>query len=219
MSEEKARRVNSILASLPAGWILIVDSDEFVELPYDDAERTIRVLDRLGVTALCAPLLQRLAADFSLNTPGVIDDPFTALPLCSADLYRAMGVIAADAKYPLFLKSAETTIEGGNHHPPNGPATILSGVLGVTHHFKWRRTVMQRLTSRANSAHTWRHESAGFLAYLDAHGLRLPGTDTFMYSRRELFRRKLLRRASVSDYVGRSAQLARSGLKLVRRSG
>jgi hypothetical protein len=217
MSEEKARRTNSVLASLPDGWTLVVDSDEFVELPYAGLARTARVLERVGASALFAPLLQRLAPDYRLETSEVIEDPFTALPLCSVGLYGAMGVIADSAKYPLFVKSARTEIEGGNHHPPNGRATLLSGVLGVTHHFKWRRSVVQRLMSRANSAHTWRHESAGFLAYLSTHEFKLPGEGTFAYSRQELFRRGLLRRASRAEYWARSRHLAQQALGLLRR--
>lgn len=39
-------------------------------------------------------------------------------------------------------------------------------------------------------------ESVRYLDYLTSHGLRLPLDDTFLYSRDELFRRKLLRMPS-----------------------
>lgn len=200
-AEEKARRSNRVLASLASGWMFCVDSDEFVELPYRDTDRTIRILDRLGVTALYAPFLHRLAEGGSLETSEVIADPFGALPLCSPSLYAAMGVRATESKYPFFRKSPGTVLDGGNHFPPNEQAIVLRAPRGVTHHFKWRRPVLQRLASRANSPHTFRHESAGFLAYLAGHGHRLPIEDTFTYSRRELFRRGLLRRAGVTEYA------------------
>jgi len=38
-----------------------------------------------------------------------------------------------------------------------------------------------------------------YLTYLWSHDLRLPTTDSFFYSRRELFRRGLLKRATISD--------------------
>ena len=65
---------------------------------------------------------------------------------------------------------------------------------GVTHHFKFRRSVSLRLDKRIHSVHPWRHESVGFQGYLENHANRLPLAGTFAYSRRELFRRELLRK-------------------------
>jgi hypothetical protein len=197
-SEEKRRRCNAVLARLKNRWVLFVDSDEFVEFPYDLA-RTMRVLTRWGANALQAPLLQRVRPDGSLDSPPVIDDPFGYFPGCSVDLYAHMGVKAALAKYPLFFCGDATALkEGGNHHPPHGAATVLSPLLGVTHHFKWRKPAWERLSRRANSGHRSRHESAGFLAYLERNEYRVPTAGCFMYSRHELFRRGLLRRASLN---------------------
>jgi hypothetical protein len=201
-AKEKADRMNRALRTLPPEWMFLVDSDEFVELPYRDTASTIRALDRLGATALYAPFLNRLREDGSLETPDVIADPFQTLPLCAPDLHRTMGVgSASEAKYPLFRNSPRTRVDGGNHSLPNRDGVVLTVFRGVTHHFKWRRSVLQRLASRANSAHSYRHESVGFLAYLAAHGNRFPTEGTFRYSRDELFRRRLLARAGPSDYA------------------
>lgn len=200
-SEEKQRRLNALLARMRGEWLVLVDSDELLELPYRSLSATVRVLEFLGANALYAPMLQRLTADGALETPEQITNPFKEFPLCSVDLYRAMGVKAALSKYPLF-RCAENTfmMEGGNHHSPNGPSTVLAHVQGVTHHFKWRRPVAERLRARAKSEHTWRHQSVGFLAYLERHGGRVPVQDAFPYSRAELFRRGLLYRAPRSAY-------------------
>jgi hypothetical protein len=199
--EEKGRRMNRVLATLPPGWMLVVDSDEFVELPYRDTARTIRVLERLGMTVLFAPFLHRLAEGGSLETPETIADPFEALPLCSSSLHADMGVVTCEWKYPLFRNGPGTVVDAGNHGPPNRRTRLLAAPRGVTHHFKWRRSVLERLNSRANSAHKFRHESVGFLEYLEANGRRLPTANTFRYSRRELVRRGLLLRAGPVEYA------------------
>src|SRR5208283_675537 len=60
-------------------------------------------------------------------------------------------------------------------------------------HFKFRRTVSQRLDKRINSAYLWRHESVQFRDYLESHSNRVPLEGAFVYSREELFRRRLLK--------------------------
>jgi glycosyl transferase family 2 len=202
LGQEKGRRLNALIATLPDRWILLVDSDEFLEPPYGDLATTVRRLERVGDTALLAPMLQRLTADGSLDTPPMVEDVFGAFPLCSPDLYARMGVTANLTKYPLFRNSPGTRVNAGNHIPPHGEATGLSRVRGITHHFKWRRTVFRRLTDRANSGHMWRHESIGFLAYLEAHGGRLPIEGAFPYARREVIRRGLLRSAGWRGHAG-----------------
>jgi hypothetical protein len=199
-SEEKLRRIESILANWRGQWVLLVDSDEFVESPYRRLSTSIRFLEFFKANALSAPMVQRLTQDGCLETPETISDPLRYFPLCSLDLYRKMGVEAATSKYPLFYCHGSTMIsDGGNHNPPNGPSTVLSPLQGVTHHFKWRSPALKKMARRAQSLHSWRHESASYLAYLQSHNLKPPTADSFSYSRAELFRRGLLRRATMSD--------------------
>ena len=49
-----------VLAGLRDQWVLLVDSDEFVELPAPSLGETIRLLERTGTDALAAPMLQRI---------------------------------------------------------------------------------------------------------------------------------------------------------------
>jgi Glycosyl transferase family 2 len=199
--KEKRRRIESVLAHWRGQWVLWVDSDEFVEFPYRRLSTTIRVLEFFKANALSAPMVQRLTQDGCLKTPETIPDPFRHFPLCSVDLYRKMGVEALTSKYPLFYCHDSTKISnGGNHNPPNGPSTVLSPLQGVTHHFKWRGPALKKIASRAQSLVAWRHESAGYLAYLQSHDLKVPTTDSFSYSRAELFRRGLLKQATLSDF-------------------
>jgi len=162
---------------------------------------TISMLERLNATALSAPMVQRLREDGSLETPEVIADPFGAMPLCTPTLYATMGVKACITKYPVFFNTDTVVVNPGYHVRPDDQRTRLSGLRGVTHHFKWRAPVLQRLRERADSGHAFRHESAGYLAYLGAHDYRLPTTGAFRYSRQRLFRRGLLRGARGWDWA------------------
>ena len=194
LGDYKKSRLDAVLARYTGQWIVLVDSDEFVEFPYRDIPETVRMLSQAGANLMAAPMLQRLTADGSLETPSVIDDPFQMFPLCSVDLYRRMGVKGDIFKYPLFFCAAGIHLaEEGNHHPPLGCEPRASGILGVTHHFKFRRAVSQRLHKRINSAYLFRQESVGFQGYLESHSNLLPLDGSFIYSREELFRRRLLR--------------------------
>ena len=193
--EEKRKRLDAVLARHTGQWIVLVDSDEFVELPYKDFKETVCKLESAHANLMAAPLLQRLTEDGSLETPPVIENPFEKFPLCSQDLYRRMGVKGDIFKFPLFYCANGTRLaEGGNHHPPLGPGPRASSVLGVTHHFKFRRVVSDRLQNRIESDHPWRHESVQFRNYLESHANHLPLEGTFRYSREELVRRRLLRK-------------------------
>jgi hypothetical protein len=208
-SEEKKRRLNSVLARMRGQWVVVADSDEFVEFPYSSIAATVRMLRLIRRNALFAPMLQHLTADGSLDTPEVVADPFGTFPLCSVDLYRIMGVGAAITKWPLFYCTDRTQLqEGGNHSCPVGNAG--TSMQGVTHHFKFRRSIPLRLVKRSQSSHPWRHESSQFRDYLETHGNRLPTDGAFVYSREALFRRGLLRK-----FTGMMA--VRSGLRAAGR--
>jgi glycosyltransferase involved in cell wall biosynthesis len=196
-STEKKIRLDALLARYTAQWVLVVDSDEFVEFPYQNIPETIRNLESANANLLPAPMLQRLKSDGSLDSPPLIEDPFPVFPLCSVDLYRRMGIKAEIFKFPLFYCGPSTKlVEEGNHYPPLGLEPESAGTLGVTHHFKFRRCISARLEKRINSQHLWRNDSVGFREYLDSHANRLPLEGAFLYSREELLRRRLLRQVS-----------------------
>jgi glycosyltransferase involved in cell wall biosynthesis len=195
---EKKKRLDSLLARHTGQWILLVDSDEFVEFPYQDIPETIRELESANANLMAAPMLQRIKSDGSLDSPAVIEDPFQIFPLCSMDLYRRMGVKAEIFKFPLFYCDHGTElVEEGNHNPPLGLEPRAAGIVGVTHHFKFRQYLSARLEKRINSPHLWRNDSLGFREYLDGHSNRLPLEGAFFYSREELFKRRLLRQLPV----------------------
>ena len=65
-SEEKKRRLDAVLARCLDQWVILVDSDEFVEFPYTDIPETIKVLRDAGANLMVAPMLQRMKSDGSL---------------------------------------------------------------------------------------------------------------------------------------------------------
>ncbi len=200
--EEKQRRINALLERLKGEWILLVDSDEFVEFPYNSLSTTIRKLEDVGENTLSAPMIERLKPGGSFETPEIIHDPFDYFTLCSTRLYRNMGVNASNKKYPLFFCIDRTYAHGGNHYPPNGTSTSISESQGATHHFKWRKPLIPRLNKRAKSRHPFRFDSITILEYLENHGNRLPIIDSFDYSRTGLFRRGLLKRVRRGNGTG-----------------
>jgi Glycosyl transferase family 2 len=192
---EKKRRLDRVLAELTGQWLLLVDSDEFLELPVGSMAEAIRLLDRTGTDALAAPMVQRLRADGSLESPDLVSDPFREFPLCSWNLYSHMSVKAPLSKFPLFYcRSGTEMMESGNYYPPLGTVAVPDILRGVSHHFKWRRVVLERLRRRADSNERTGEDSAGFLGYLERNGRRLPIQDAFPGTRDELERRRLLRR-------------------------
>ncbi len=193
-STEKKERLDSLLARYTGQWVLLVDSDEFVEFPYRDIRETIQKLESAKANLMAAPMLQRLKSDGSLDSPAMIEDPFQFFPLCSVELYRRMGVKAEIFKFPLFYCEPGTEmVEEGNHYPPLGLEPRAAAIIGVTHHFKFRQCLSVRLQKRIKSVHLWRNDSVGFQEYLDRHSGRLPLEGAFIYSREELFKRRLLR--------------------------
>ncbi len=221
---EKKNRLDALLARYTGQWVLVVDSDEFVEFPFEDIPETIRKLEFANANLMPAPMLQRLKTDGSLDSPAVIEDPFTMFPLCSVDLYRRMGIKVEIFKFPLFFCEPGTElVEEGNHYPPLGAEPRPAGVVGVTHHFKFRRTLSGRLEKRINSPHLWRQDSVGLRDYLDDHSNRLPLEGAFLYSREELIRRRLLRQLPPSKQAcpksaAQSPVVAREGLISASRS-
>lgn len=198
--EEKKSRLDAILSRCAGQWVVLADSDEFVEFPYENITATIGALTEANATVMAAPMLQRLTADGTLETPPLIEDPFELFPLCSVTLYRQMGMKGDIFKFPLFFCGQGTSLrEEGNHHPPVGYEPRGGGIAGVTHHFKFRRTIAKRIDNMILSEHPWRHESVQFREYLDRHAGRLPLDNAFVYSREELFRRGLLRKGSAGE--------------------
>jgi hypothetical protein len=193
---EKTRRLNELAQKFSGEWLLLVDSDEFVELPYDSLEETVSSLEDLSSVCMAAPMLQRFRADRSLNSPEVVINISDEFPMCSEQLYELMGGAPTTSKFPLFRCTPTSVIGFGNHFPQKRLNSQDNEISGVTHHFKWRRSVISRINDRIEEGWPWSAvEAIPYLRYLEANNFKLPATGSFQYSRCELFERKLLRRA------------------------
>lgn len=206
---EKCARQNAVLRRLKSQWVIVVDSDEFVEFPCATLKDTIWWMRRLFVRALSAPMLQRTTRQGTLESPEVVHDVDAEFPMCVPGLYRALGSDATETKFPLFFSGTSAAIrDGGNHVPPVPMRQVMPPLRGVTHHFKWRPIVRSRLEARINSRHPWKHQSEAYLSYLVEHGWTLPIDAGFEYSRQALKDRGLLvtpNAGSVLRYFGRAA--------------
>jgi len=180
---EKRDRLNRLVRTFAGEWVVLLDSDEFLEVPYASLRRTVAVMRWLRADMLAAPLLQRHAANGRVEALAGAD-PFEAFPCGSVDLYARLGQPqAATSKYPLFLVGPGTALrEGGNHHPPNG-ATGRSGAARRHASFQVaaHRAVAPELASRQCPPVS--HESAGYRAFLEDHGWTLPVEGAFVVSR------------------------------------
>ena len=189
----KLPRLEACLKKLVGKWVIVVDADEFLELPYDSLNETIRALENFSIPALYAPMLQRIRADGLLTSPPSINDISTAFPLCSPNLYAQMKASASLDKFPLFRVDAGTSYRGGNHASPNGYPFGFNTIRGVLHHFKWRQPVLNRFEQLINEQYKWHFTQTSFQQYLLNHNGQLPLEGSFVYSRQTLFERGFLR--------------------------
>ena len=210
---EKVRRLNDLVSSFVGQWVLVVDSDEFVELPLVDVGMLTARLEFFGQTFLYAPFVQRFRADGSLDTPPVMPDPFAEMPLCDPKLAVKVGYSRTRSKYPLILVGDDTRIANGNHRRPN-PTEEIHFFLGATHHFKWKKGLKERLQAVSDlelSYSPWAESASSWLAESE---WRLPTDDGFIYSRQAMYDRGLLTgpsAAAILRRIGRNCVEARFG--------
>jgi hypothetical protein len=202
----QAQRLNDLLASFVGRWVLVVDSDEFVELPLTDVDLLTSRLEFFGQTFLYAPFVQRFREDGSLDTPPVIRDPFVEMPLCDPKLAARVGYSRTRSKYPLILVAPGTRIANGNHRPPN-PTEEIHFFQGATHHFKWKRGLKARLRMMFDTRVLSVDPYHAAVAHLQAEGWRLPTEHGFPYSRQAMFDRGILREPSAAEVLRRLARI------------
>jgi hypothetical protein len=199
LETEKREDLQALVARHVGEWVVVVDADEFLEVPYGDLATTAARLDAVGADVLLAPLLQRVRADGTLDSPPRIEDPFAEFPLAVPDLIARLGSRACESKFPFLRVGTHTRLRGGNHTSPHGRASRSSHAQGVTHHMKWRQPLRERLRASLVGRNPWRHEPEAYERWLAEHGGRLPIDGAFAPTRHELFRRDLLRTARWGD--------------------
>jgi len=174
-------------------WVLVVDVDEFLELPLQTLPRMIDALELMGEAAMPAFLLQRVTVDGSL--PPL--DPI--LPIESQFPHGYFGLCEAmqterpvwKTKYPLAKVTSDFKIDRGNHWPSVKGAQAHLPIRGVVHHYKWRAALKSALDlTRGPSSN--RDEMASYRHWLNTHGDRLPVAKARLVSRDDLFARGLM---------------------------
>ena len=65
--DEKKRRLDAVLAQFTGQWVMLLDSDEFVEFPYANIAETIRQLEFESANLMAAPMVQHITADDRWN--------------------------------------------------------------------------------------------------------------------------------------------------------
>lgn len=173
----------------PERWVLIVDSDEWVELPCLSLAQTVEAmvgtwLNRIGGTALSAPFAQRIREDGLLvgHDPalGTVHEEY---PMWAQRLREQFLQHWRVDKHPLFFNGEEAQfVDPGHHTAPIG--SIVSELKGTTHHFRWRRQLLERMKRATEGPYQWRAlASKKILEYLDKHGGRLSLDGAIRYSR------------------------------------
>lgn len=188
--ERKVAAQQDALRGLPNRWVLLVDSDEFVQLPPPAGivADVVQLLAEQDADCLAAPLLHRVAPDGVLRELEAGRDPDSVYPLGAPDLYVQLGMPLANIhKHPLFFNH-EGVEYYNSHRAPKG-ARVAFGFRGVTHHFKWRASVKQRILRRAHSRHTWAHQQLDLATLLESRGWRLPMAGAFRVSPQALAER------------------------------
>ncbi|MGF1655658.1 MAG: glycosyltransferase family 2 protein [Verrucomicrobiales bacterium] len=188
--------LNRALEVASSEWVLTVDSDEFLELPFKDLQSTIHQLEKWNKSFLAAPLLQRVPrdGDLSLSPVGKVSDPFEQFPLAVPDLCEQMGAKPKLSKFPLFFNGPGAKIQPGFHGPPVTNTVDDREFLGVSHHFKWRRNLLERMNRPAIDHFYWsKQEYNIYERYLTKHQWILPASTAFVCSRDELWKRNFLK--------------------------
>ena len=213
----KCHELTTAIRPFAGEWVLIADSDEFLELPYRDLPTTVRALNAFGLTSLPGQLVDRISPDGSLPEIRADNDPQVMFPNFTRVLYREMAIERPPwlAKFPLFFVFGTTIVKKGHHLPPNGISPLHAPIRAAVHHFKWRaalgRSFELREIEGGNTAMT-----AVYRRWLEGHDHRLPTDGAVPYSRRALFDESLLRRPNrreISNLVlhARRARLAEAG--------
>ena len=185
--------INAIAKSFRDQWIVLVDADEFLELPQPTFKRTIRTLQVLGLDCLPALLVQRQTADGSLPATDPRRDLQSQFPLYHLHLCEEMGLELPvwKTKFPLAQVTDTFLSKRGNHLPPNGRLVDQAPIRGIVHHFKWREALRLALTlPRGKNANG--HEMQVYGRWLDEHGGKLPLAGGRPYSSADLRRRGFL---------------------------
>lgn len=174
-------------------WVVVVDVDEFLELPFGTMKRTIAGLEVVGEAAMPAFLLQRISKDGGLPVLDPSSPIDRQMPNGHFNLCEEMQTEKSvwKTKYPLSKVVPGFKIDRGNHWPPVAGAQAHLPIRGVLHHFKWR-SALKTAFDLARGPSSNHDEMESYRRWLAAHDDRLPTKQARPVSRQDLFARGLL---------------------------
>ena len=178
-------------------WVVLVDADEFLELPYPSLRRTVNSLTSVGANELPARLMQRAHPEgvlASLKGCVSIDDLFSAYDYRLAERMNVPYPVWKN-KYPLVRIGPTFRLARGFHMPTGGRPVAQVPIRAALHHFKWRDRLM-RAVGRRRGAGSNQIEQDAYGAWLEAHDFRLPTEGLKKYSRAALLKEGYLMRAT-----------------------
>lgn len=189
------RKYNELIATLTGQWVVLVDGDELLELPYSSLGEVAERMRILGINDLPAFLVQRLSADGSLCEVGPDSDLTDQFPMMNFNLCEDLFVANPTwkDKFPFFYVTPHCVSRRGNHVPPNGLSPSNAPIRAVLHHFKWTAKFRDKLDNwKPGSGRGNDNEFAAYKQWFAKNDYRLPTEASVEYSRDELFRQGLL---------------------------
>ena len=193
--EETHKRsiLNLMAERYPGKWVILVDADEFLELPLNTLARTIAALEVMGLDCLPAYLLQRMSKDGSLPVVDA-DRPWDEqFPDYNFGLCEDMGVENPvwKTKYPLAKVTEHYAMDRGNHWPSNPMSLAHAPIRGIVHHLKWRSALLEAFESERGGTSN-AYEMSHYQRWLHKNDNKLPTEQARPCSRDELIKRGLL---------------------------
>ncbi|MGH6922435.1 MAG: glycosyltransferase, partial [Propylenella sp.] len=169
-------------------WVVIVEPDEFLELPYETLEQTVAALQSLGADELPATVLQRAAPDGRLAALSGEARPSEVFPCYDFRLAERMDgpEPIRKTKYPLVRVATGLRLPGNAHLPHTGRASAYHPIRGVLHHYHWRDRLSGAVgQGQLRIADQYEHDA--YRRWLEAHDFCVPAEGLRRYSRKALF--------------------------------
>ncbi len=189
----RIEKISWMLQTLIGQWVITCDVDELLETPAETLQQTIEIMDRLGMQAMPALLLQRMTGDGSLPVVEANDDLQQLFPLYSYNLSEQLSPShpPIKTKHPLIKVGADFVVRAGSHSPACGGSVSQMPVRGMLGHFKWRKMLLESSKQfRAEDANP--REMNAYNQYLSKNPNVLPLTGSRPYSREDMIRRGFL---------------------------
>ena len=162
----------------PDDWYILADLDEFQEYP-GDLREIIEECERKGYDYIEGCFIDRIAKDggfpdVAYDSP--IDEQF---PLGCTFTHRILG------GYPLKVAAAKghVDISVGNHNANSGVACPVEECFVQVHHYKWDKSVVSRMWSRARNKDlgVYMLSCRRFVDYFQANGGRIDVNDPRLF--------------------------------------